>query len=36
LHDLVKKMNTPVDKKELRDFYITFLEEDYVYITMDK
>ena len=30
MHELVQNMKTPVNKKELRDIYITFLEEDII------
>jgi len=30
MHELVQNMETPVDKKKLREIYITFLEEDII------
>jgi len=30
MHELVQNMKTPVDKKKLREIYITFLEEDII------
>ena len=30
MHELIQNMKTPVNKKELRDIYITFLEEDII------